>query len=390
MSANQDKTLASVLLCVCLLLAGCDGFFVKPTGGGNGSTTGTTGSFAYVSNSASGPTFLAEYNLAAGTLAPVSGSPLDLGFVPVALAVAPNNAFLYAASSTGASTPGIYLYSIGSDGALKVANGGSPLVSDGVASLAISPDGGWLFSLNVTGLVMYEYKVNTSTGALTLATSLITPGLGCGLSAGTSTPASQTCAVAAAPGGAYVATALGTAGTAIFPFSSTAGISSAGYTLIPSGTTASSPTGDFSVALDKNNYVYITRTSTLAVYALTSTGATLQATATFANGTVPRSPLLSSNYNYVFTANLGVGTLSGFGIGSSGGLGEVSTSPFSAPPNVAALGLDNTGKYVVSAGYAATSGVQLYTGQATGALLPAASASSGTTITYPAVLALTH
>ena len=305
-----------MLLSSLLAAAGCAGFFVKPTNGGN---TTNTGDFAYISNSASGPSFLAEYNLSAGTLAAISGSPVNLGYTPVALAVAANNAFLYAASAPDASSPGIYLYSIASNGALTAANSGSPLITDQTSSIALSADGGWLFSVNISGLVINEYKVNTSTGALTLAGSFILPGLGCVLTSGSSTPASQTCTVAPSPSGTYVAVAVGTGGTAVFPFTSAAGITTAAYILIPSGATIT-PSGDFSVALDKNNYAYVARTSTLAVDAITSTNATLQATATYVSGTVPRSVLLGPGYNYVYTANQGVSTISGFSIGSSGTL----------------------------------------------------------------------
>lgn len=377
--------LVSLALPIAAMLCGCDGFFVKPTSGGG--ATVNTGDFAYVSNSAAGPTYLAAYNLAAGTLAAVPGSPVDLGFVPVALAVAPGNTYLYAASATNAGTPGIYRYSIATTGALTATNNGSPLVPDQAGSMALSADGNWLFSVSVLGLSMNEYKVDTSTGSLTLAANVILPGAGCGLSAGSSTPASQTCTVTAGPSGAYVAVALGIAGTVVFPYTSASGLTSQAYIPIAPAT---STTGDFSVALDKSNYAFITRTNTLAVYAITPMAATLQATATFVANTIPRSVVLGPAYNYVYTASQGLGTISGFGIGSSGALSEISTLPFSAPTNVAALGVDNSGKYLIAAGYAASAGVQLYTLGATGELSAGAAAASGSTLTYPAVLALTH
>lgn len=390
---KRSIALRSASLACALLLAGCAGFFVKPTSTGSSGSSGSTtviGDFAYVSNSASGSTYLNAYNLASGTLSAISGSPLNLGFTPAAMAVAPSNSFLYVASTPGAVSSGIYLYSISSTGALTAANSGSVLIGDQISSIAISPDGGWLFSLNVTGLILSEYQVNTSTGSLALATTFSLPGVGCVASAGGTTPSTQTCAITAGPSGNYVAAALGTAGTVIFPYASSSGLSATGSTLISTGSSTASPSGDFAVTLDKNNYAYIARTNTLAVYAPSSGAATLQATATFALGTVPRSPLLNSSYNYVYIADEGVSAVSGFGIGASGTLAEVTGSPFSAPASVAALGADNSGKYVIAAGYDGTSGIQLFTIGTGGGLTLTGSTASGTSLTIPAILAFSH
>jgi 6-phosphogluconolactonase len=374
-----------------LLLTGCHNFFVCegkascPSGGGSGS-----GDYAYISNSTSGSTYLAAYDLSGGKLTAISGSPFSLGYVPVAMSVAPSNSFLYIATIPGAANPGIYLYTIGTTGGLSIANGGSLLVSDQVASMDISPDGGYLFAVSTSGLTLNEYSVDTSTGLISLATQFSIPGsAGCALQSGTNTPASQSCTVAVSPSGQYVVVALGTGGDAIFPYSSSSGITSPTYALISPVSTTS---GDYSVAMDPNNYLYIARTNALAVYAITpGPVGTLKSNVTYSSGVVPRSVTLSTGSTYyVYTANEGASNVSGFSIGSTGALTQISGSPFAGPTSVSALGVDNTGGYMVTAGYNGSSGVQLFSIPSTGEIALVANAGSGTSTGYPAVMALTH
>jgi 6-phosphogluconolactonase (cycloisomerase 2 family) len=389
--------LAVLSLAAPLLLTGCGNFFTcegkadcPSNGGGGGTTTG--GDYAYVSNSASGSAYVAEYDLSSGKLTAISGSPYNLTFVPVALSVAPSDSFLYAATPPGVTNPGIYLYKIGSDGALTAGNSGTILANDEVSSMDISPDGGYLFTVNADGLTMNEYTVNTTTGLLQLATTVSLPGVTCALEAGTDTPLSQSCTVKVAPSGSFVIVALGTAGDAVFSYSSSSGLTSASpISVISSGTTTGSPTGDFSLVLDANNYAYIARTNALAVYAISSTGsATQQDTKSYSSGTVPRSVVLSSNGDYVYTANEGASTISEYGIGAGGVLTQLTGSPVAAPTNVSALGADNSGNYLVAAGYGASAGVRLFSIGSSGALTQIDSAASGAATSSPAVLALTH
>lgn len=383
------RAVAALALATSALLSGCHNFFVCANKGSCPATTTTSGggNYVYLSNASTGSGAVAAYNISGGTLTAI-GSPVNVGFVPIALSIAPSDSFLYVATIPGATSPGIYRYSIGSDGALTVGNGGSAIVADQIASMDISPDGNFLFTVNSSGQFMNEYKVNTSTGALTLATAVALPGISCSL---TGAPASQSCTVKVSPAGNFVVVALGTAGDAIFPYSSTAGLTSNGFTLIPSGTTTAAPSGDFSVALDKNNFAYIARTSALAVYSIAPTGAaTAEFTTSYSSSAVPRSVVLSNGYSFVYTANEGAGTISEFGIGSGGTLSQLSGSPLTGPANVSALGVDKTGSYLVAAGYNGSSGVQLFAIGTNGALSLKASAGSGTSTAFPAVLAMTH
>jgi 6-phosphogluconolactonase (cycloisomerase 2 family) len=162
--------------------------------------------------------------------------------------------------------------------------------------------------------------------------------------------------------------------------------------VIPSGTTTANPTGDYSVALDDNNYAYIARTNALAVYSINSStlAYSQQDSKSYTSGMVPRSVVLSSSGGYVYTANEGAGTISAFAIGTSGALTEETGSPYAGPTNVSALGVDNSGNYLVAAGYDSSAGVQLFSIGAGGALTHVDSVGSGTSTTDPTVLALTH
>jgi 6-phosphogluconolactonase (cycloisomerase 2 family) len=180
---------------------------------------------------------------------------------------------------------------------------------------------------------------------------------------------------------------LGTLGDVIFPYSSSSGITSSYVAVISPG---SSISGDYSVALDANNYAYIASTSALTVYSIASNGAATQlSTKSYDGGAVPRSVVLSSGYGEVYTANEGASTISGYSI-SNGLLTAISGSPFSGPADVSAIGVDNTGKYLVAAGFDGSSGVELYSIGSSGVVSPVVGAGTGTATTYPALLALTH
>lgn len=380
---------ATLGLAATLFLAGCHNFFIceKASCPSSGSTN-----YAYVSNSSSGSSYVAEYDVANGSLAAISGSPFNMGFSPVALSIGTSNTFLYAATPSTVTNPGIYLFSIGSTGALSTANSGNAVISGTFATMDVSPDGNYLFAVDILGTSLYEYTINSSTGLLGLAATIPLPtGISaCALSSGT--PVSQTCTVKAAPSGEFVVVSLGTTGTAIYTYSSSSGITTTSPKIIPSGSTQTAPSGDFSVTLDANNFVYIARTSALAVWQITdSSGDASQVfNQTYGNTAVPRSVVLGSGGGVVYTANEGAGNISAFSIGSGGALTAISGSPFAGPANASAIGVDTSGKYMVAGGYNSSSGVQLFSIGSNGGLTLITSAGTGTSTTIPAVLAMTH
>ena len=378
--------LAALLAGLSLALTGCNGFFVYP-GSSSSSSTGS-GDYAYVSNSASGSNYINGYSVSGGSLVATTGSPYSLGFVPSAMVVSIPNTYLYVASSSSGGSGEIYGYSIGTGGALTILNNSLGLEAENSSALAVSPDGQWLFSLNSDGLSMEEYKISTSTGLLTAEGNYpITASAG-----GIVTPN----AIKVAPSGNYIACALGTGGVDVFSFATSTGVASSSAAVIPPLNAAD---GFYSVAIDSSNNLFLGGTSGLVDYTVVansngSVTATLASTsAGYSLGTGNNSITVSKNGSYVFAGsqNGGTGsTIYAYSIGTGAALTAVTGSPFNAPTDIAALGYDSTGDYLIGIGYSATSGTQIFTIGSAGALTSSGSAASGTTLTIPAVLALTH
>jgi 6-phosphogluconolactonase len=385
---------AVVALAFTTLLTACGSFFVcqKSSCPVTPPTT-NTGDYLYVSNSPTGPNYIAGYSIGTGSLTAIAGvTAFNLGFTPVAMTVSPNNGFLYVASDAGATNPGVYLYTISSTGALTVANGGSPIVNDDtISTMTISPDGNFLFTLGtslVGGVILSEYALSATTGIPSgNVTTLPTNASSCALNP-TGNPVIQQCSIAVSPSNLFVAVALGQAGVLIYPYTSAGGALI--YTQVIAAPSAS--TGDYSLAFDANNYLYVSGTNTLLPYGgLGGTSAPTQGTGqNFAAGITPRSVTLDSTGAYVYTANIGNGTISSFTIGTAGALATLGTAQM-GPTTLSALGVDNSGKYLVAAGYNASNGIQLFNITSTGLLTAAdINAATGISTSNPMLIALTH
>lgn len=384
-----------LLSSVTLLLTACAGSFFqcegKPscptttgTGTGTGSTpAGSSGSstaadYAYVANSVTGISYMNGYTLAKGALTATTSSPYSLNYTPTSLAITPAGTFLYIATDSNltAGVGYIYGYQLGSGGALSILASGSPLVSENVASLAISPDGNWLFCLDSNGLTLEQYSINPTTGALTFAATYGVTGATNGIV----TPSS----VKVAPTGEYVAVALGTGGAETFAFNTSTGIASPATLINP----ANSAIGIYAVSADAANFLYCAGTAGLQVFTVNNVGnATLLKVYPTGNGA--NSVAINSASTYVFVGNASDSTITGYAIGTGAALTALAGSPFAAPTNVSALAFDNTGAYLLATGYNTVSGTQLFTLGTAGALTSSASAGTGVTNGVPAALATT-
>jgi len=383
------------LMSFTVALGGCNGFFVCE-GKASCPTTVTetvTTDLAYVSNSTSGASYLNIYNLTNGTLAQISGSPFSLGYEPVAMAMAPSNGYLYVATLPGSTNPGVYGYSISSTGTLTALSS-TALATDSVASMAISPDGNWLYTVSTTGQTMEQYSVNTSTGALSPNVGFNLSGsAGCALNTSGISAAVNQCMVKVSPTGDFVAVALGGSGVYTFSYSSANGITNA--QAVGSIGTGSATVGYYSLTIDSNHYLYIGSTGTtnsLIVYSVSTSGvpgSSAVATETLSNGENPRSLVVTSGASYFYSGNLTTSTISTYAIGTNEALSAVG-SEIVAPSSVSAIGIDNSGKYLVAAGLSGSNGVQLYSIGSSGGLSPQSPAATGTLNTVPTVMALTH
>ena len=357
--------------------AGCGSFFVcegKASCPSSGSGTGAgTGDYAYVSNSSSSNTALSAYSLSTGSPVAISASPISLGFSPNSMVITPDNTLMFASSPAGNE---IFAYSISSEGALSNPNGSSAVANSSAVSMDVSPDGKYLFALtgNALSLVLEEFSIGTN-GVLTSEPSYVVPISG-----------ASTGVVKVAPSADFVVIALGTSGDVIVPLSgdlfNTATVNASSIS------EPSSSVGDFGVTIDASNNIYFARTGTVAVYSATSNGVPTLIPNGDATGTGDHSILVTGNY--VYTANFTDGTISGFSVASGGTLGPLTGSPYTGPSDVDAVGIDNTGKYILAAGYG-TNAIQEYSIGTSGALtVSATEVSSGSYGSAPLVMALTH
>jgi 6-phosphogluconolactonase (cycloisomerase 2 family) len=181
------------------LLAGCKGFWNPPSSSGGGGT-GATGSVFYVLNQQASQ--LVAYSIVKGTLTPLTGSPFTLPSGPYAIAVAPNNAFLYVSTATG-----IYLYTIGTGGVPALANS-TPIASDTAAyALQVDSTNSWLLEASGVGY-LYAIPINPANGAVSTTATEQQVAL--------SSNSAQKMAIS--PDNKYVFVALGNGGTAVVPF----------------------------------------------------------------------------------------------------------------------------------------------------------------------------
>ena len=185
-------------------LTGCSGFWNAPPstggGGGTGTTTLSSGDI-YVLNVATNQMVGLFVNT--GKLTALPGSPYTLSAAPIAIAVAPNNAFLYV-STLG----GIFVYNVNtSTGQLTIGNSGQPISNDPATSMQVDSTSTWLVE-GVSGASnLFAVHVSASTGLLASNTeqTVVLP----------STTLQQ---VAVSPDDTFVLAAMGSGGTATIPF----------------------------------------------------------------------------------------------------------------------------------------------------------------------------
>jgi 6-phosphogluconolactonase len=376
---------ALVLLSAITLLSGCGSFFQCegktdcPTTPCTTNCPATGVNFAYVANPASSSNTVNGYNLANGNLTTnATSAPFSFGYSPIAMVVTPANTFMYTASNPGLSTGYLYGYSVETGGALNILSSGKPLVTESAVSLAVSPDGQWLFVLDLNGLTLSEYSINTSTGALTFnTTGAITPAPG--------TVNNVSNQVTVAPSGDYVAVAIGTGGLQTFTLNTTNGALTPQNPIAP----ATNQIGYFGIAIDANNYLYVAGTNGLNVFSVTTAGVPTFLK-TYTTDTGSRSVAVNTASTYVYVGNKTASSISGFTIGTNAVLTQIAGSPFTGPTLIGALAFDQSGAYLIASGYNATTGIELFALGTTGALTSSGAAASGTTPSILSAIATTH
>jgi 6-phosphogluconolactonase (cycloisomerase 2 family) len=388
---------------VCLAMAavcltGCSGFWKAPSnggGGGGGGTTLSSGDF-YVVNSATNE--IAGLYVKAGTVTAL-GTSSKLSAAPIAITVAPNNAFLYV-STLG----GIFVYTIdGSTGQLTLGNSGQPISSDPATSMQVDSTNAWLVEGFSGTSNLFAIHVNPSTGLL--QSNQEQP---------VALPSSGIRQVAISPDNTTVLVAMGTGGTATIPFNAgnanpfgsvgTLGVKgSAGAAIsvafdpIPSGGTAP-------------RLFYIGET--VAVAATTSDANTgglrafdystkqeITGSPFRIGGLAPYSILPFSDGNYVYvvnrqTASGNTGVIAGFSIATTNNVLALTAlgSMFNAGTNPQMLVEDNTKQFVFAVNFGGSPDLLGYTIDTTNAgyLDKVVSSQTGTDPVQASAIAAVH
>ncbi|AXC11376.1 hypothetical protein ACPOL_2040 [Acidisarcina polymorpha] len=371
------------------MTTGC-GFFPKITTCTTNCTTASN--FMYVANTASAGTAagsVAGFSLTTKTTAATSTTPAtstlslavtpnsaySLGFVPSAIAITPTNTFIYAASQT----TGIFLYSVGSNGALTEENNSTAVASDLASSMQVDSTGSWLIvadaSLASSNAIINVYSIASTTGLLTLSGTLNGVKV-----AGASRQ------LFIAPNNVNVFLTLSTGGTESLTLNATTGALTDQANLPPITT----PNADLGVTTDPNStFVFVTETGASAVRVLTigTNGALTNVSGSpFATGgTGPAAVLVDSSGSYVYVANSTSNTVSGFVLAANGTLTAISGSPFATGAGPSGLAEDSTKTYLGVVCNGGGSDLEVYSFDATtlGKLDAAGNATTGTDPTLP-------
>jgi 6-phosphogluconolactonase len=357
---RSSRILGVVALGALGWLTGCAGFFSDPNT--TTATGSTTGDYVYVVNQETDT--VAGFAITTGTLTALSTATnsLTTGLSPTSAVVTRQNSIVYIGGN-GA----IQAFSIGSSGVLAALSGGGITTSGVVESMATSPDGQWLLALSAPsttsqGAQISVYGINTSTGLLTLAQSLSIT-FPTTQSIGTVVPK----ALRISPSGAYVAAALGTAGDALFSFTTSTGLLAQTANRAPATTTSSVGfLSDNTLTFDSTNdmlFIGTTGASTGQSYitALPISGAGVLASTgqTIPSGDSPISLEMDSTGAYLYSANHASANISGYTF-SSATLAAMSSSPFATSSGINALVRDKSGDYIVAVSGSGSSDVTLY------------------------------
>ncbi|MGA2350043.1 MAG: beta-propeller fold lactonase family protein [Terracidiphilus sp.] len=283
-------------------------------------TVDPAGKFAYVPIIGT-PSGIQAYSINSGTgVLTAIGSPVATGHTPTAVVIDPTSKFAYASTSAG-----IWVYSIGSTGALTALSG-TPFSSATAYDNEAMSATGFLYAFDDTAGTLVPYAINSSTGALTAGT---------GIPFASGALWSDTLAVNAA--GSFVYVLAEDSGASVYTLSAFSANSSTGA-LTAAGSPAAVGGGADSVALtpsgkyayvanggDKNISAYSINASTGALTAIgspVSTGASSE----------PWTVAVDPTGSYLYALNMGTNpsTVAGFAINSStGALTPLSGSPVS-------------------------------------------------------------
>jgi 6-phosphogluconolactonase (cycloisomerase 2 family) len=351
--------------------AGCGNFWQAPGGSTTTPTSTLSSGVFYVLNQETKQ--VAGYSIVSGTLTSVTGSPYTLSAAPYTIAIAPSGAFLYVGTAQG-----IYLYTVGSGGALTLANNSSVISSDLANTMQVDSTGAWLLEAGPNLAELIAIPINSSTGAPT-STIEQTAQL----------PAATVYQLAISPDNTHVFVALGSSGTeeVIFAAGSTTPFGNA--TNIAVKNSAGSAV---SVAVDPSNRLFYVG-ETAATSGTNSGGlrafnyntlTEVTGSPYSIGGLAPYAILPTSTGDYVYVANRTVsgssaGNIFGFSFTSTGTVYSLTALSSTASAGTTPVGLaeDSQGNYLLVVDSGGNPDLEAYT-MSSGALTSALTSSTGT------------
>lgn len=319
---------------------------------------GSGGGVFYVLNQ--GTKQIVAYSITSGAITQI-GSPFTLSAAPYSIAIAPNGSFLYVGTATG-----IFLFDIGSNGALTLGNSSNVISQDIATSMQVDPTGSWLVEAGPNLAELLAIHVNSSSGVPTST-----------IEQNTLLPAASVQQLAISPDNAHVFVALGSAGTEDVTF--------AAGNATPFGSIANLPVlnsagAALSVAVDPSSrLLYIGETAAISG---SNTGgvrvinySTLQEVtgSPFATGGLAPIAITPTLYganagNYVYVANRTVsgsstGNIAGFSVTTSGSSPTLTALSTVASAGIAPLGLvqESTGNYLLVVNSGGSPDLEAYT-----------------------------
>jgi 6-phosphogluconolactonase len=343
------------------------------------STGGSSGVF-YVLNQATKQ--VVGYSIASGVLKQVSGSPYTLSSAPYSIAIDPQGNFLYVGTATG-----IFLYTIGSGGQLTLANNFNVISQDIATTMQVDSTRTWLVEAGPNLKEVLAIRINSSTGVPTSNTEQYTL-----------LPAATVKQLIISPDNAHVFVALGSSGTQDITFA-------AGNSGTPFGSTFNIPTinssgSALSVAVDPSSrLLYIGETVALSAssnsggFRVFDYNSLIElAGSPFASGGLSPAEILPLPYgankgNYVYVANQfvsgsSVGLIKGFIVSSSGSTYSLSAMGTTTATGIGPVGMtqENNGNYLLVVNSGGSPDLQAFTFDSSnaGKLVSAISSATGT------------
>jgi 6-phosphogluconolactonase len=366
---------ARLILMATPLLAGCKDFWKAPV---TTTPSGSNGGVFYVLNQKTNQ--VAAFSIVSGTVTAVTGSPYTLAAVPYAIAIAPGGGYLYVSTASG-----IYLYTIGTGGALTIGNGGNIIASEGAYAMQVDASGTWLVeavsgvgTLNAVPIVAASGLYNSSQTEQTVAL-----------------PATTVQQLAVSPASStnpnpYVFVALGSAGTAVVPFTAA---NKDPFGAVSRIATISTQGGANAVAVDPTNrLLYVgetaalsgTQSGGLSVFTIGSTITEISGSPFATGGTGPSAILPTADNVYVANKAVGgssTGNITGFSISATGTVFSLTLiNTIASGAGTIGLAKENTSTYLLAVSAGGNPDLSTYTFDTTtaGKLVASSNYTTGT------------